>query len=248
VRGRSFSLRALAGRWSLRRRAAAATLILSTGMAVAIPAWWWSAGRPRVEAGAVPAIGSSPAGAAAVLPTARADPLGLAVPAIEVSSARLADRRPKVVGPPPARLRIPSIGVDAAIVPVALDEPTGSMEIPADIATVGWYRFGPSPGQAGSSLLVGHVDSSALGAGVFFKLRMVRVGSVVSITFADGAVARFRVMGRRSYPKAELPEELFARSGNPVLTLITCGGAFDRSTRHYVDNVVVYAIPADGEV
>ncbi len=245
MHGRSLSPRAFAGGRSLRRRAAAATLILSAGVAVAVPVWWWSAGRARVEAGAVPAIGTSPA-AAAVLPTPRTDPLGPSIPAAEVSSARLADRPAKVVGPAPARIRIHSIGVDAAIVPVAIDEPTGSMQIPADIAKVGWYRFGPSPGQSGSSLLVGHVDSSARGAGVFFRLRAVPVGSVVSITFADGAIARFRVMARRSYPKAELPQELFARSGDPVLTLITCGGAFDRTTQHYVDNVVVYAVPTPG--
>jgi hypothetical protein len=90
---------------------------------------------------------------------------------------------------------------------------------------------------------VGHVDSSVLGAGVFFRLRAVPVGAVVSIDFTDGSTARFRVTGRRSYPKADLPEQLYARSGTRVLTLITCGGAFDRSTGHYQDNVVIYAVP-----
>jgi hypothetical protein len=127
---------------------------------------------------------------------------------------------------------------------VGIDQPASTIQVPADIAKVGWYRFGATPGRPGSALLVGHVDSSALGAGVFFRLREVPIGAVVSVGFTDGSTARFRVVGRRSYPKGDLPDRLFARSGNPVLTLITCGGTFDRATGHYQDNLVVYAVPS----
>jgi len=30
---------------------------------------------------------------------------------------------------------------------------------------------------------------------------------------------------------------------NPLIKRETCGGDFDRATRHYTDNVVVYAVP-----
>jgi hypothetical protein len=143
------------------------------------------------------------------------------------------------------RIRVGAIGVDAPVVPVGIADTGGAMEVPEDITTVGWYRYGPRPDQPGSSVLVGHVDSSARGAGVFFRLRQVPIGSVVRIDFADGSSARFRVAARRAYPKTQLPARVFARSGDPVLTLITCGGAFDPSTGHYVDNVVVYAVPAE---
>jgi hypothetical protein len=172
------------------------------------------------------------------------DPTGPEIPAIQVASARLADRRSEPAGARPDRVRISSIGVDAAVISVGIDQLTTRMQVPADISKVGWYRFGPSPGGPGSALLVGHVDSSALGAGVFFRLRDLPVDAIVVVDFTDGSIARFRVVGRRSYPKDDLPTRLFARSGNPVLTLITCGGAFDRTTGHYEDNVVVYAVPA----
>jgi hypothetical protein len=172
------------------------------------------------------------------------DPTAPEIPAIQVASARLADRQAESSRARPIRIRIPSIGVDATIALVGVDQLAGRMEVPADISKVGWYRFGPVPGRPGSALLVGHVDSSVLGAGVFFRLRSVPVGAVVSVGFAGGSATRFRVVGRRSYPKDALPERLFARSGNSVLTLITCGGAFDRTTGHYQDNVVVYAVPA----
>jgi hypothetical protein len=192
-----------------------------------------------VEAGAIPSVRSQPD------LTATVDPTTPELSAIQVASARLADRRPEPSGSRPNRVRIVSIGVDAAIVAVGIEEPTNRMQVPDDISKVGWFRFGPTPGEPGSALLVGHVDSSVLGAGVFFRLRDMPVGAVVSVDFTDGSTARFRVTGRRSYPKADLPERLFTRSGTPVLTLITCGGAFDRATGHYADNIVVYAVPAD---
>ena len=45
--------------------------------------------------------------------------------------------------------------------------------------------------------------------------------------------------------KTRLPTaQLFARDGPPLLTLITCGGEFDRAAGHFRDNVVVHARPA----
>jgi hypothetical protein len=56
------------------------------------------------------------------------------------------------------------------------------------------------------------------------------------------------VVARRSYGKQDLPDLLFTRAGSPFLTLVTCGGVFDQSTRHYSDNVVVYAVPVSSKV
>jgi hypothetical protein len=48
------------------------------------------------------------------------------------------------------------------------------------------------------------------------------------------------------YPKEELPfDRIFAKAGDPILTLITCGGTFDRSLNAYDDNIVVYATPLE---
>lgn len=147
---------------------------------------------------------------------------------------------------PPARpvtaLHLPSIGVEAPIVPVGLKPGTDDeLDVP-QIDTVGWYSLGPSPGQDGSAVLAGHVDGQGR-EGVFFDLGRMAVGDPVQVDFADGTTGTFRVVGRQQVPKTQLPADLFSRQGPPRLTLITCGGAFDSSSRHYVDNVVVVAEP-----
>ena len=144
---------------------------------------------------------------------------------------------------PPARLRIPSIGVDAPVVPVGLD-PDGSMEIPG-ATEVGWYEPGVRPGSAqGSAVLAAHVDYAGR-PGAFFDLRSLPEGAEVFVVGPDGHELRFVVDGRAQINKDELPvEELFRSAGPPTLTLITCGGSFDRSARHYDDNIVVRAAPA----
>lgn len=169
------------------------------------------------------------------------------IPSIQVHSARLTDQRwqPR---PVPTRLRIPAIGTDARVAPIGVDAPSGEMDVPVDVDLVGWYRFGATPGQPGSSVLVGHVDSRTQGAGVFIRLSQVQPGDRVIVDLGTGRSEDFRVVARRSYGKEDLPDLLFSRQGPPFLTLVTCGGAFDRSTRHYSDNVVVYAVPVDSGV
>jgi hypothetical protein len=168
------------------------------------------------------------------------------VPSAPVPSAPVsAPAFPTATTVPPARpvtgVHLPAIGVDAPVVPVGVQPGTDDIEIP-DIDHVGWYQLGPSPGQQGSAVLVGHVDGDGR-PGVFFDLGKLVPGDVVTVDFADGGRAEFRVVGRQQVAKAALPADLFARDGDPRLTLITCGGAFDSSTGHYVDNVVVVAVP-----
>jgi LPXTG-site transpeptidase (sortase) family protein len=139
-------------------------------------------------------------------------------------------------------MAIPAIDVDALVVPVGLLPSSTSLEIPADVQTLGWYRFGPAPGDDGSSVIVGHVDSSRQGAGAFFRLRELAPGSTILVAFAHQS-RRFTVVARREFAKSRLPADLFLPSGRPILTLITCGGAFDRQSHHYADNIVVYAVP-----
>lgn len=146
---------------------------------------------------------------------------------------------------PPARpvaaLHLPSIGVNGPVVPVGVKPGTNELDVP-QLDTVGWYSLGPSPGQDGSAVMAGHVDGQGR-EGIFFRLGRMNVGDPVRVDFADGTTAMFRVVGRQQVPKTQLPTDLFSRAGPPRLTLITCGGAFNSSTRHYVDNVVVVAEP-----
>ncbi|MGR6319741.1 class F sortase [Micromonospora soli] len=141
----------------------------------------------------------------------------------------------------PTRVTIPRIGVDADIVPVA-DE-NGVLEVPPldqpEIA--GWYRRGPTPGEAGNAVLVGHVDTQD-GPAVFFELGRLRPGDTVQVTRADGRIATFTVDGVGAYPKERFPtERVYGGGAEARLRLITCGGRFDPRTGSYPDNIVVFA-------
>jgi hypothetical protein len=43
--------------------------------------------------------------------------------------------------------------------------------------------------------------------------------------------------------KTRLPPSLFDTAGPPRLALVTCGGPFDSATGHYLDNIIVWAVP-----
>ncbi|MGB5567514.1 MAG: class F sortase, partial [Acidimicrobiia bacterium] len=147
--------------------------------------------------------------------------------------------------PIPTSISIEGIGVAGApVIDVGVEE-NGDMEIPgAD--SVGWYRFNPTPGEPGSSVLAAHISYNGE-PGVFRYLDDVEIGERVVVTFDDGTSTEFEIIELAQYDKQELPDDrVFAKDGDPVLTLITCGGDFNRSLRSYEDNVVAYAVPVAG--
>jgi LPXTG-site transpeptidase (sortase) family protein len=180
---------------------------------------------PNVGTPAVEALASSPA------------------PAPSAPSAPASSSRPPVV--PPAALAIPAIDVRATVDPVGVDG-NGDFAVPPSVDEVGWYKFGPGANAtSGSTVIAGHVDSREQGEGAFYRLRELDRGDEVTLTGDDGAVRTYRVVAREEYRKTKIPlERYFARDGAPRLTLITCGGPFDRETRRYRDNIVVTAVPA----
>ena len=148
---------------------------------------------------------------------------------------------PEPGGPRPVSIVIEDIDVvDATIIPVGVN-PDQTFEVPpAD--QVGWYRFGPAPGDEGSAVLAAHIAFNGVD-GVFRHLADVEVGSVVVIGFDDGSTSRYRIETVTEYLKEELPADLFARDGNTQLALITCGGDFNRQLDSYDSNVVAVAVP-----
>jgi sortase (surface protein transpeptidase) len=150
-------------------------------------------------------------------------------------------------GPQPVGLRIEGLEVDAPVGAYGVNRRTGEMDVPDNVTEVGWYRFGAAPGDAGSAVLAAHVDLASQGPGVFFDLRRIDPGMLVVVEMDDGSERFFRVRARKTYDKDELPlDVIFAKEGPPVLTLITCGGGFNRNVGSYDSNVVVYAVPVDG--
>jgi LPXTG-site transpeptidase (sortase) family protein len=154
---------------------------------------------------------------------------------------------PAEPAPPPTPVALWVDGIEivqAPVVEVGV-EPNGEMEIPGG-SEVGWYKYGPSPGSEGSAVLAAHVAFDGQD-GVFRHLDDVSAGSRIVVGYDDGSTADFEIVDLQQYGKAELPfERVFAKQGDPVLTLITCGGAFDSSSRSYADNVVAYAVAVKG--
>ncbi len=116
----------------------------------------------------------------------------------------------------------------------------GSVQVPSNTVQVGWYKFGPAPGQRGSAVILGHVDSYR-GIGVFFYLDTLRPGDQVVVRLADRKIVRFAVIGLREYTKSQFPEKVvYGYRAYSALQLVTCGGVFDHQTGHYLSNIVVY--------
>jgi hypothetical protein len=162
--------------------------------------------------------------------------------------------RPAPVAPrpaPPVALRIPAIGVDVSLSTLGLNA-DHTVEVPTDFQQAGWFGLGPSPGQTGSAVILGHVDSYT-GPAVFFQIRTLRAGDQVNVSLADGAIAHFQVTAVAMYAKDQFPaQQVYAPHGGSALQLVTCGGTFDTHTRSYLSNIVAYTTlivttPATGQ-
>jgi hypothetical protein len=144
---------------------------------------------------------------------------------------------------PPVAVSIPAIGVKSKLLHLGLNK-DGTIQVP-DLLTsaneAAWYKYSATPGQIGTSVIEGHVDSYR-GPAVFYRLGALRPGNRVNVTLANGITAVFRVTGVRKYLKDEYPaNSIYAPAKFAALRLITCGGGFDSVTGHYLSSVVVYA-------
>jgi hypothetical protein len=113
--------------------------------------------------------------------------------------------------------------------------------VPTSFSVAGWYDLGPAPGDPGAAVVLGHVDSTS-GPAVFYRLGDLAPGELVRVAREDGTDALFRVYAIREFAKSAFPTSLvYGRTRGAELRLITCGGPFDETTGHYLDNVVVFA-------
>ncbi len=143
----------------------------------------------------------------------------------------------------PVSVDIPAIGVQSRLLHLGVNA-DGSIQVPSlDTAAdeAAWYKYSATPGQIGASVIEGHVDSYQ-GPAVFFRLGALRPGDRVDVTLADGTTAVFRVTGVREYRKSNFPAKtIYGATDYAALRLITCGGAFDYTTGHYLSATVVFA-------
>jgi hypothetical protein len=192
------------------------------------------AGGTMIAAGSVPQRPPRPAAAQAVS----------AVPYAAAPPAASPPARPAVLGRSvPVRLDIPAIDVHTGLVGVGLNA-DGSVALPPLRAgsPAGWYQYLASPGEIGTAVIFGHVDTARDGPAVFYRLGASRPGDRVSVDRADGSTAVFTVSAVAEYPKTAFPAAaVYGAVAYPALRLVTCGGTFDRARGSYRDNVVVYA-------
>ena len=164
-------------------------------------------------------------------------------PSRSAAGATGAGRGPSLARSLPVSVRIPAIGVDSHLLHLGLNR-DGTVKVPsiqtsADKAA--WYKYSATPGQVGASVIEGHVDSTH-GPAVFFRLGALHPGNTIEVTLADGVTAVFRVTGVREYSKSRFPaRSIYGTTDFAALRLITCGGAFDYATGHYLSTTVVYA-------
>ncbi|MFC9245828.1 class F sortase [Streptomyces sp. NPDC057136] len=180
---------------------------------------------PVVSAPATPraSVSAAPSASAAPRPSASA-----ADPALPRSA--------------PKRLSIAEIAVNAPFTQLSIG-PSGQLNAPPadDANLVGWFQGGATPGERGTSVVAGHLDTKT-GPAVFLLLGALKPGNMVDITREDGIVARFKVDSVETFSKARFPNErVYADTPSPQLRLITCGGKYDKEAKDYKDNVVVFA-------
>lgn len=143
----------------------------------------------------------------------------------------------------PARLKIPALGINAAVEPV-VTKADGTMATPQDFKNVSWWSPGAKPGNSGSAVFAGHVNNGLMSAGVFANLSKAAKGDYVTVSDADGRTKIYRVQSVTEYPADSSTEALFAATGPSQLVLITCDGDWVPAHKTFDKRLVVVATPA----
>ena len=143
----------------------------------------------------------------------------------------------------PTRVIIPALEVDGPVIPAGVNA-ENELDVPPDARTLVWYRHGPSPGAPGSAVIAGHLNWRGVN-GLFANLADTPVGATITVVYDDGSEQAFTVSTVELVPKPAVSVSgVFARDGEPLLRLVTCGGEFEAAVRSYRSNVIVTAIPA----
>lgn len=141
----------------------------------------------------------------------------------------------------PVSLAIPDIGLTTDLMSLGRDA-KGEAEVPPGEAgsPAGWYKYSPTPGELGPSVILGHVNTTTTPDGVFFRLHELRPGEQFSVARADGTVAVFAVDRSEVFKKDQFPTlAVYGNTQRAEIRLITCGG-YEPSTGEFTENTVVY--------
>lgn len=163
-----------------------------------------------------------------------------------VTTAQAAPRkpvhRPSIVPAGwPQSLTIPRLRVQAPVEHLAFNR-AADYAAPYKWGDVAWFDRGPRPGDIGHAAILGHLDSTCCPA-IFYTLKYLKAGDIVTVTYRKGKPLHFRVMWQATYPNKSLPVKfLFSEAGGQrALILMTCIGTFYRNAGGYDHKLVVFA-------
>ncbi len=140
----------------------------------------------------------------------------------------------------PVRLKIPKIGVDAAIEYTGLT-PQGAVGVPQGPTDAAWFDLSPRPGETGSSIIVGHYGWKDDIPAVFDDLYKLRPGDQLYIESEGGITTAFIVRKVLTYNWNEnVPNVFNSNDGGAHLNLITCEGAWNKISKSYSNRLVVF--------
>jgi sortase A len=163
------------------------------------------------------------------------------VPEVE-APAETSSVQPQLVSTAPiTRISVPRVGINAPVEVLTLDG-AGAMQDPKTPNAVAWYDFSARPGQLGNVVLAGHVDYERYGPAVFWRLRDLKPGDRVEVALADGTVFTYEVASLNYYDIDKAPvKEITGPTSYEAITMITCGGSFNRSNLSYNQRLIVRA-------
>lgn len=213
---------------------AAAALVLLAGCAA-----------PNTETGPPQVPSSAPAGGSSSAPAVPSPP-GSAPADTEGAGAGGPNLPSVLPASAPVSLRIPATGTESDLLQLGL-RGDGTLEVPPEGpgSPAGWYTDSPAPGARGPAVLLGHVNATGGGPGVFADLRRLAPGDRIEITREDGTTAVFQMDRGEQYGKDSFPTlEVYGNTAGSELRLITCDG-YDPATGTFEDNYVVFASLAD---
>ncbi|WP_431959883.1 sortase domain-containing protein [Actinacidiphila sp. bgisy160] len=128
-------------------------------------------------------------------------------------------------GHTPVRIDIPGADVHARVVDLGVTE-DGTLQTPTSEQGryAGWYDRSATPGDTGTSVIVGH-DDGGHGRAAFHGLHRVRPADTIVVTRRDGSRARFTVTRVEHVPwHSRRAQDLRTDGGVPALRLDTCAG------------------------
>lgn len=141
-----------------------------------------------------------------------------------------------------SHLKIPTINVDALIESMGITQ-DGAMEAPSGAKNVGWYAFGPRPGDNGSAVIGGHYGYWNNGnVSVFNNLNKLIPGDKIYVENEEGMTTTFIVRKLQMYDKNDDASDIFiSNDGKAHLNIITCAGVFDKVLKTYSNRLVIFS-------